>query len=456
MIRQRALRGNRSMAWRGGIGGLVAGLSLLLVWHAVQAAELNPVRFVEPNGLTVMVLERHALPILQLHALVKVGSAQDPPGKAGLANLVASLLDEGTTTRSATQIADQIDFVGGSLDTRAEEDFTTVSVRVLTKDTNLGFDLLTDILLRPTFPEQEVERVRTLIRGEIVSQKDDPSLVAAKAFHQLVFEGHPYRWPVIGTEETVAGITRDDIQRFHVQEYLPNQTILSIVGDITVKDARRLVSKYFGAWKHGTPTPRSSSRATPIEKPVTRLIDRDLTQTTIMLGHLGISRTNPDFYAVSVMNYILGAGGFSSRMMDSIRDKQGLAYGVRTSFETNIMPGAFIVSLQTRNESANQALAAVLSELKRIRESSITDQELADAKAYLIGSFPLRLDTAQKLAQALSLVEFFGLGLDYFTQYPRLIERVTKEEVFRVAQQYLHPDRYALVLVGNLEKAKAR
>ncbi len=431
----------------------MAGLSGLLGLTETQAAELQPVRFVEPNGLTLLVLEQHALPILQLHALVKVGSAQDPPEKAGLANLVASLLDEGTTTRSATQIAGQIDFVGGNLAIKTEEDFTSASVRVLAKDTDLGFDLLADVLLRPAFAEAEVERIRTLILGEILSQKDEPGMVAGKAFNQLVFDGHPYRWPVNGTEDTVPGITPEEIRQFHAREYLPNQTILAIVGDITIKEARSLVAKHFGAWERGSALPRSVSRATPIEKPVTKFIEKDLTQATIMLGHLGISRTNPDYYAVSVMNYILGAGGFSSRLMESIRDKQGLAYGVMSSFEANLMPGAFAVSLQTRNETANQALAAVLSELKGIRETPVSDQELADAKAYLIGSFPLRLDTTQKLAQVLSLVEFFGLGLDYFTHYPRWIEQVTKDQVFRVAQQYLHPDRYALVLVGNLEKA---
>jgi zinc protease len=156
------------------------------------------------------------------------------------------------------------------------------------------------------------------------------------------------------------------------------------------------------------------------------------------------------------MNYILGAGGFSSRLMDSIRDNQGLAYSVGSILDANLIAGSFFVSLQTRNEAANQALTGVLNELKGMRDGTVTDQELNDAKAYLIGSFPLRLDTTSKLAEILSLVEFFGLGLDYFTQYPRWIERVTKEDVQRVAKQYLHPDRYALVLVGNLAKAKMR
>jgi zinc protease len=428
--------------------------SLLVPAGTGQAAEIHPVRFVTANGMTVLVLEQHALPIVQLHALVKVGSAQDPPAKAGLANLVLSLLDEGTTTRTAEQIAEQIEFVGGALAAKAGEDFTTVSVRTLTKDRKLGFTLLSDVLLHPVFPEKELKRVRSQILGEILSEKDQPDLVAAKAFNQLVFDGHPYSWPVNGTERSLPGITRTDVQQFYAREYLPNQTILAIVGDLTIDDARTLVAKHFGGWKRGNPPPRSVPIPQPIDKPVVKLIEKDLTQATIMLGHLGISRTNPDFYAVQVMNYILGAGGFSSRLMDSIRDNQGLAYGVGSAFDANLMPGAFLVSLQTRNETANQAITAVLAELRGMVERPPTDEELADAKAYLMGSFPLRLDTTAKLADVLSQVEFYGLGLDYFSQYPNWIEKVTKEDVMRVAKQYLHPDRYALVVVATLAKAK--
>ncbi len=447
---------------QGGQGWPFLAACLLLVAtflspaRPAQAADINPVRFIAPNGLTVLVLEQHWLPIVQLHVLIRAGAAQDPPEKAGLANLVASLLDEGTTTRTTKQLAEQIEFVGGMLTTKAEEDFTTASALVLKKDTELGFELLADILLHPTFPEQEVKRVRSQILGEMQSEKDEPGLVAAKAFHQLVFDGHPYRWPVNGTEESVPKIARADIQNFFSHEYLPNQTIMAIVGDIPVEQARKLVAKHFGSWKRGTLPSRTVARPALIEKPTVRLIEKDLTQATIMLGHVGISRTNPDFYAVSVMNHILGAGGFSSRLMDSIRDRQGLVYGVGSHFEANLMPGAFIVNLQTRNETTNQAISGVLTELKSIREAPVSDQELADAKAYLVGSFPLRLDTTAKLAQVLSLVELYGLGLDYFSQYPRWIEKVTKEDVLRVARQYLHPNRYALVVVGDLAKAKVR
>ncbi|MBS0183411.1 MAG: insulinase family protein [Nitrospira sp.] len=435
-------------------------VGLALSWVCVvrpgDAADISPTRFTTPNGMTVIVLEQHFLPIIEIHALIKAGSAQDPPEKAGLANLVAGLLDEGTTTRSSKQLAEQIDFVGGSLGAQADEDFTTASARTLKKDIDLGFTLLADILQRPAFPKQEFERVRSQILGEITSDNDDPGHVAMKAFNQLVFQNHPYRWPVNGTEDTLGKITLTDVQTFYAKEYLANQVILTIVGDVTVEQATALVQTHFGSWKKGIAPSRAAKKPAVIDKKVVQLIEKDLTQSTIVIGHHGISRTNPDFYAVTVMNHVLGAGGFSSRLMDSIRDKQGLAYGITSHYDARSMPGSFWINLQTRTETTNQAITGVLAEMKAIREAPVSDQELADAKAFLMGSFPLRLDSTAKLAKILAQVEFFGLGFDYFTQYPKWIERVTKEDVQRVARQYLDPQRYALVVVGNIAKAKVR
>ena len=406
--------------------------------------------------MTVLVLEQHYLPIVEIHALIKAGSAQDPAERAGVANLVASLLDEGTTTRTSKQLAEQIDFVGGSLEARATEDYTTASARILKKDIDLGFTLLADILMHPAFPKQEFERVRAQILGEIASDNDDPGHVAMKAFNQLIFHNHPYRWPVQGTEDTVGKITPADVHGFYAKEYLPNQTILTIVGDVTVEQAAALVQTHFGSWKKGPPPSRTAKKPSTIDKKAVQLIEKDLTQSTIVVGHGGISRTNPDFYAITVMNHILGAGGFSSRLMDSIRDKQGLAYGITSHYDARAMPGSFWVNLQTRTETTNQAISGVLAEIKAMREAPVSDQELAEAKSFLMGSFPLRLDSTAKLAQVLAQVEFFGLGFEYFTQYPKWIDRVTKEDVLRVAKQYLDPQRYALVVVGNVSKAKVR
>ncbi len=420
------------------------------------AADIVPTKSVAPNGMTILVLEQHFLPIVEVHALIKTGSAQDPADKAGLANLVASLLDEGTTSRSSKQLAEQIDFVGGALDIKASEDFTTASVRVLKKDVDLGFNLLADILQHPAFLKPEFERIRSQILGEMASDNDDPGHVAMKAFNQLVFHGHPYRWPLNGTEDSLAKITHADVLNFYAKEYVPNQVILTVVGDITGEQASGLVQTYFGAWKKAAVPARTTKKAGPLERKTVQFIEKDLTQSNVILGHGGISRTNPDFYAVTVMNYVLGAGGFSSRLMDSIRDKQGLVYGIMSHFDARFMPGSFWVNFQTRTEATNQAIQSVLVEIKSIREAPVSDQELAEAKSFLMGSFPLRLDSTAKLAQVLAQVEFYGLGFEYFSQYPKWIERVTKEDVQRVAKQYLDPQRYALVVVGNVSKAKLK
>jgi zinc protease len=420
------------------------------------AADIAPTKLVTTNGMTVLVLEQHFLPIVEVHALIKAGSAQDPPEKAGVANLTASLLDEGTTTRTSRQLAEQIDFVGGALEAKASEDFTTATTRVLKKDIDLGFSLLADILQHPAFQRQEFERIRAQLLGEMASDNDDPGHVAMKAFNKLVFQGHPYRWPVNGTEDTLSKLTLADVQAFYAREYQPSQVILTIVGDVTVEQATALVQTHFGSWKKGAAPPRTTKDPSPIKRKTVQLVEKDLTQSTIVLGHGGIQRAHPDFYAVTVMNYILGAGGFSSRLMESIRDKQGLAYGIMSHFDARLLPGSFWVNLQTRTEATNQAIAGVLAELKNIREAPVSDQELAEAKSFLMGSFPLRFDSTAKLAQVLAQVEFYGLGFEYFSQYPKWIERVTKEDVQRVAKQYLDPQRYALVVVGNLAKAKVK
>ena len=435
-----------AMAWVGIFSTASLGLT----------ADIAPTKFVTPNGMSVLILEQHFLPIVEIHAMIRAGSAQDPPDKAGTANLVASLLDEGTMTRTSKQLAEQIDFVGGSLEAKASEDFTTASARVLKKDIDLGFTLLADLLQHPAFQKAEFERIRTQLLGEMASDNDDPGHVAMKAFNQLVFHGHPYRWPVNGTEETLSKVTLTDVQAFYQREYQPSQIILTIVGDVTVEQATALVQTHFGSWKKGPAPSRNAKDPLPIKKKSVQLIEKDLTQSTIVLGHGGLSRSHPDFYSVTVMNYILGAGGFSSRLMDSIRDKQGLAYGIMSHFDARQMPGSFWINLQTRTETTNQAIAGVLLEMKNMRDATVTDQELVEAKSFLIGSFPLRLDSTAKLAQVLAQVEFYNLGFEYFSQYPKWIDRVTKEDVQRVAKHYLDPQRYALVVVGNLAKAKVK
>lgn len=439
--------------------GLLLAFGALLLscvsWSVPADAIHIPVkRWTAKNGMTLLLVERHSLPTVQVEVLLKTGSVYDPEDKAGLAFLTAGLLDEGTTTRSSVEIAEEIDFIGGSLSASADADYTSVSLKVLKKDVKVGFDLLSDILIHPAFPADDVERIRQQVLGGLMADKDEPGIVAEKTFDRLLFGVHPYHRPVEGMEETIPKIQRQDIVNFHNTYYRPNNTIIAIVGDITQEEIETLVKQYLGRWeKKKIPAIQISKASNPTSRKV-EIIDKDLTQANILLGHLGIDRANPDFYALMVMNYILGGGGFSSRLLTVIRENQGLAYSVESGYDARYYPGRFMVSLQTKNATANTAIQEVLKQIQQIRTSPVTDQELDEAKSYLVGSFPLRMDTNAKMARLLSHVEYFNLGLDYFDHYPRYIQNITQADVLRVAKKYLDPERLILVAVAKQQEAK--
>lgn len=409
-----------------------------------------------PNGLIVLHSENHNLPIVMVTLIVKAGQMHEPEEKAGTAHLVAELLTEGTKSRSSKDISEQIDFIGASLDASAGADFTTLSLSVLKKDLGKGFELFADVLLKPGFPENELGRVRERIKGFLRQQEEDPSFLAGRAFKREIFGRHPYGRLTEGSPMTLDLIARDDLIRYHADYYLPNNSILSISGDLTSDELSSLLAEHLGGWEiGGLPEKRALAVEDRRMKTVIK-IDKDLTQANIILGHVGISRENPDYYAVSVMNYILGGGGFSSRLMQSIRDKMGLAYDVHSYFASFKESGQFQVGVQTKNESASVAIEEIRNQLQRIRKEHVSDEELSEAKAYLTGSFPRRLDTNRKIADFLASVEFFRLGENYVTKYADYINAVTKEDVLRVAQKYLDPENPILVVVADQKKVVLR
>jgi zinc protease len=253
----------------------------------------------------------------------------------------------------------------------------------------------------------------------------------------------------------VPTITREDLVRFHEAYFRPNKAILAVVGDVSEADLKRRLEARLGSWQPGGPPVAPPPSPTPLTKTVVKTIQREVTQANINLGHVGITRENPDYYAVQVMNYLLG-GGFSSYLVSTIRDEKGWAYDVGSAFSPSKYAGQFDVSMQTKNEVADQAIAAAVAQLRRIREQPVGEQELKDAKAFLTGSFPLRLDTSRKIVGMLASIEYYGLGLDYVDRYPALINAVTVADVQRVAQKYLDPEKYALAVVADLTKAKIR
>ena len=410
-------------------------------------------RTVLSNRLILLTGEDHSLPFVTLQLLIDSGSRRDPAGQEGLAYLTAKGLLLGTSKRTANQINEELDFIGATLNGSSGRDYATVNLRVLKKDLDKGFELFSDILLNATFPQAEIDRKREEIKGSLRQQEEDPSFLAGRAFKKEVFGKHPYGRLIQGSTDTLDTITKDDLVTFYSDFFLPNNAILSVAGDLTSDELNAVMKKYLGVWKKADlPLIPYGDIAGEKAKKIIK-IDKELTQANIILGNLGISRDNPDYYAVSVMNYLLGGGGFSSRLMQSVRDKMGLAYDVHSFFSAYKERGSFQIGVQTKNESANVALDEILRQIERMRSEMVSDEELSDAKAYLTGSFSRRLDTSRKIADFFSSVEFYGLGADYIEKYPSYINSVTKEDVLRVAKKYLDTEHYVLVIVANQEKA---
>jgi zinc protease len=431
-------------------------ISFLLIWLAISDGLLYampPVqRMVLPNHLVLLVCEEHSLPFVTFQLLINSGSKQDPSGQEGLANLTARGLLLGSLNRTANTIDEEVDFMGASLNASVGKDVATLNLRILKKDLDKGFDLFMEVLRQPAFPEEEMRKEIEKILAAIQSGEDQPGAVAQKEFEKTLFLKGPYGHPVEGTRESVPRLTREAILRFYQTYYHPNNSILAVAGDITVEEIREKIVPHLIRW------PMAEIPKVPVkvvfanERKMVK-IDRGITQANIVLGHAGISRDNPDFYLFTVMNYILGGGGFTSRLVEEIRVKRGLAYSVASYFGAGKYPGSFQIVLQTKNSSAREAISIALQQMERIRKESVSEKELEGAKKYLIGSFPMRLDTQGKLSSFITAVEYHGLGFDYASRFPPLIQSVTKEDVLRVAQEYLFPEKTILVVVANLKEA---
>jgi len=426
---------------------------VLICFSDIEAVEKKEFRL--ENGLTVLHVQRTALPVVMASMLIKASPLYEPSDRPGVAYLTSLMLTEGTKSRTGNQISSSIEFMGASLGASANSDFTTVTLSALKKDAAAVFEMFADVVINPVFPEDELVRKKRILKDSLLQREEEPSYVAEKRFIKEVFgQSHPYGRLVSGAPEDIDRLTREHISDYHKQKYRPDQAVLSVVGDISHDELVALVKKYFSAWQ---PVSRdivkdSSPDTKSIQTQNTIVINKKITQAAIVLGHHGISRENPDYYAVSVMNYILGGGGFASRLMDAVREKRGLTYGIYSSFNARKVPGEFSVEVQTKNESADEVLRIIKSEIIRIRTEQVSDSELADAKAFLTGSFPRRFETTGRIADFLVAARFYGLPEDYIEKYSSYINSVTKEDIVRVAQKYLSDKGYVAVIVGDREK----
>jgi zinc protease len=427
---------------------------LLLVALALTVAPAPPAsaapiahREVLPNGIVLLVAERPGVPIVAARVFLRAGAVFEPSDRAGLANLTGALLTRGAAKRTGPEIDEAIEFVGGSLEAGASRDGLTASLSVLKRDLTLGMDLLADVVLAPAFPPEELKRKTAQIQAAIKRSEEDPNTVAGRALARVVFPNHPYGLPVEGTIESVGKLTRDDVVGFYRSQARPDTTIVAVVGDVTVDEARREVLKRFGGWaKPATPAP-SVPPARPGGAPKSETITKELSQATLMLGRQSVRQLDPDYFPLAVASYVLG-GGSASRLYGRVRDEGGLAYAVYSYVSPGRYGASFAVSAQTRTAEVPKVDDILKEELVRMTREPVKDDELRLAKDYLIGSFPLRLDTTAKVADFIVAIEEQGLGLDYADRYKASIAKVTAADVQRVAGKFFAPDTFNRVVVG--------
>lgn len=421
---------------------------LLLLAFPAHAAGPLAEREILPNRAVLLVAERPAIPIVVLRVSVPAGSVHDPADGLGLANLTATLLTRGTTRRSGPELDRAIEFVGGSLEAGAGRDGATVTLSVLKKDLSLGLDLLAEVLQQPVFPPDELARKVADIQGALRRSEQSPETLAGRALGPMIFPGHPYGRPSAGTIESVGKLTREQVIAFYRLHYRPDGASIVAVGDVTVVEIRQALMQRLSGWSAPPSALPPVPKPAPTARAETRTIKRDLSQTTVLLGRPSIRQDDPDYFPLAVATYVLG-GGSASRLYTRVREERGLAYSVYSTVQPGRYGSSYVVSLQTRTDSVALAVQLVREEMARIGREPIAEAELELAKSYLIGSFPLRLDTSGKLAGFLGAVEENGLGLDYPDRYRERIGRVTVADVRRVAAKYLDPGTFSSVMVGQ-------
>ncbi len=409
-------------------------------------AKITPEVFKMDNSLEVWLVERRVLPFVIFKFVIPAGSVFDPESKAGLAYFTSQMLLEGTKERDALKISEEIDFIGADLSVDGGRDYTSVTLKVLNRYLDRGLDILSDVLLHPSFPESNFNRLKQEIIGEILKEEEDPGIVASKKFREIVYgKNHPYHRPVKGYIDTVKLISLDEVREFYKEHYLPEGTKLIVVGDIDKSALKKKLKEHFSDWLGRAPSyPKVKE---PAFNPGTFVVKKEVSQANIVMGHIGVSRKNPDFLKLYVANQVLGGGGLTSRLFYRIREKGGYSYSVYSMFEPSLYKGTFRVVLQTRNEAADEAVKEAIDEIKKYVNSGPTEEELEDAKRYITGSFPLKIDTNGEIADYLAFAAFYGLGKNYLNEFPKLINAVSLEDVKRVIKEYIHPDKLTVVEV---------
>jgi zinc protease len=401
-----------------------------------------------PNGLRVVVVEHHEQPLVSLRLLVGAGTAEDLAPKLGVANMVAALLDRGTTTRTAEQIAEAVDTIGGKVGVEAGTDATFAYITVLKNGLPLGLDLLSDIVRSPAFAQDALDRQRDQLRSALRMSYQDPGYLASIVFRRLVYGFHPYGYPGTGTPASIERITRSDLVEHHQRYFAPGNCTLAVVGDVTAADAFAAVDKAFGGWeRRDVLTPLTLGQPAPAHRVVIVDLPGKM-QTEIRAGHLGILRKSDDFTAVDLAVRILGGGG-ANRLQQVLRTRLGIAYGASADLNAYRRTGAIIAEAGARPEASGEALRAMVGQFGRLQDQRVEVRELDAAKAFLAGSFPLSIETLDDIATKVLTALFYELPLSDLEAFRERVSAVTPDDIQRAARAHLRPDRLSMVLVGD-------
>ena len=401
------------------------------------------------NGLPVWIVELHKVPVVHVTLVVKSGAGADPRGKYGIANLTAEMLDEGAGKRNALQIADAVDYLGAGLSTSSTSDASFVDLHVPVARLGDGLPIMADVTMRPTFPQDELQRVREDLLTSLVEARDDPASLIRFAFPRLVFGAqHRYGSMSLGTAAALKGFTVADLRQFHAQHYVPSNAALIVTGDVTAASAVARLESAFGAWT-GAPSPAASvPAAAQLTTRQVYLIDKPgAAQSQIRVGWVGVPRSTPDYFALRVLNTILG-GSFTSRLNQNLREEHGYAYGATSTFDMRGAAGPFYAAAGVQTDKTSEALTEFFTELDAIRKP-IPPEEIEKAKSYLALLMPRSFETTESLAGSLAQMFVYNLQPDYYATYTERVRAVTPADVQRVAERYIQPDKFAVVIVGD-------
>ncbi|MGB8953276.1 MAG: pitrilysin family protein [Candidatus Aminicenantales bacterium] len=403
------------------------------------------------NGLRGYIQEDHSLPLINISALVNFGDLYVPKDKTGFGSIMSdTLIKGGTKTREGSAIEERIDFLGGSLSFNVSDRISTLSLSVLSKDLDEGLDIFFDVLMNPEFREDALKLSKARLIEQLRQINDQPSGILSREYARLLYGDHPLAWQA--TRKTYEGIMGADLKAVHSQYFFPKNIILAAAGDFNKNALKNKINKIIAGWKNKSLTIPSLSKQFPKVEPGVYFIQKAINQGYISLGHLGIEDTNPDHFAVQVMNFILGGGSFSSRITMKVRSDEGLSYNQGSRF-TYIwgFPGTFSGYVQTKSSTVGYAISLILNEFERIRKEPVSDDEMETAINYYLESFSDNFQSLQATMSNFAILDMTGKPLDYYKTYRDKISAVTKARVQEVARKYIHPDKVAILIVGDWE-----